>query len=32
MAKAKPQGARKTRTYVDGAWHDGNPPVLAPNS
>jgi branched-chain amino acid aminotransferase len=32
MAKSKPQGGRKTRTYTDGAWHDGSPPVLAPDS
>ncbi len=32
MAKPKPQPGRKTRTYSDGAWHDGSPPVLAPDS
>ena len=32
MAKSKPLRGRMTRTYVDGAWHDGSPPVLAPDS
>ena len=32
MAKSNPLRGRMTRTYVDGAWHDGSPPVLAPDS
>ena len=27
-----PQPGRKARTYTDGGWHDGSPPVLAPDS
>ena len=32
MAKAQPKISRPARTYIDGEWHEGSPPVLAPNS
>ncbi|MDP6430407.1 MAG: branched-chain amino acid aminotransferase [Alphaproteobacteria bacterium] len=32
MAKTMNEPGRLTRTYADGEWHDGSPPVLAPDS
>jgi branched-chain amino acid aminotransferase len=34
MTKTPPKNkeSKPTKTYIDGVWHDGSPPVLAPNS
>ncbi len=31
MAKGVSKGDKPSKTYLDGAWQDGSPPVLAPN-
>jgi hypothetical protein len=32
MAKAVPKRERPARTYFNGDWIEGSPPILAPNT